>query len=107
MEDLLHVIIAMSGLFACKAGKSGSGENMTHELATARLHRLLQFIRIQRYKAKVNENPDYPKSVEARTDRLLGSIVLCIIGAATYPPAIATIIIGSAVRNHVKNNIAL
>lgn len=99
------MIIAMSGLFACKAGKSGSGENMTHELATARLHRLLQFIRIQRY--KVNENPDYPKSVEARTDRLLGSIVLCIIGAATYPPAIATIIIGSAVRNHVENNIAL
>ncbi|MDD2202509.1 MAG: hypothetical protein PHP20_06505 [Firmicutes bacterium] len=68
------------------------------------LHKLLQFIRIQRYKAKVKEDPDYPRSVEARTDRLLGCIVMCFIAAVTCPAAIVPIIIGFAVWNHIANN---
>jgi hypothetical protein len=68
------------------------------------IHKLLQFGRIQRYKAKVRENPDYGKSKEARTDRFLGCIVLTVIVAVTCPPLIIPVIGGFALWNHIENN---
>jgi hypothetical protein len=68
------------------------------------LHKLLQFKRIQNYKAKVKKDPNYPKSKEARTDRFLGCVVLSIIAAVACPPAIIPIIIGFAIWNHIENN---
>ncbi len=67
------------------------------------LQNLWQYSAIQRHKRKRRANPDYPRTREALTDRVLGGIVLTGIAIVSAPALVVPTIAGYLVYGHLIN----
>ncbi len=66
-------------------------------------HRVTQFWRVQRYKQKAKEDPNYVHSQEVKTDRILGGIVVSAIALVAAPAMLIPTIVGYLVWDHITH----